>query len=230
MDVLLSGATSAADQVGDAASAVSQDLSAGAGNDVVFDNTGDTEVEGGDGNDVVVAIGGNGTFTDSGEVDGDTDEVNDFFCGGVWDDKFDAGSGNDILVGDIGSDRHYGNDTLNGGGDNDLLQGGWGQDVFIFGNNDGEDTIARIDLDNIDFDNIGNVPLTGPDFQSGVDKIHLESAGFADLDGDSALALAGVSDVTVDGVTFAQFDHNGTKINFHGLTLSDLSASDFDFV
>ena len=122
--MLLSGATSAADQVGDAASAVSQDLSAGAGNDVVFDNTGDTEVEGGDGNDVVVAIGGNGTFTDSGEVDGDTDEVNDFFCGGVWDDKFDAGSGNDILVGDIGSDRHYGNDTLNGGADNDLLQGG----------------------------------------------------------------------------------------------------------
>lgn len=257
LDVLLSGATSAADQVGDAALTVSQDLSAGggddtvlggqadddlnggegndeinagAGDDFVFDNTGDTTIEGGAGDDIVVAIGGNGNFTDTGEVTVVANEVNDFFCGGVWDDWFDAGSGNDILVGDIGSDRHYGNDTLNGGADNDLLQGGWGQDVFIFGANDGEDTIARIDLDNITFDNIGNVSLTGPDFQSGVDKIHLESAGFADLNGDSALALAAVSDVTVDGVTFGQFDHNGTKINFHGLTLSDLSASDFDFV
>lgn len=255
LDVLLSGATSAADEVGDATATVSQDLSAGggddtvlggqadddlnggegnddidAGDDFVFDNTGDTTVEGGAGDDIVVAIGGNGNFTDTGEVTVVANEVNDFFCGGVWDDWFDAGSGNDILVGDIGSDRHYGNDTLNGGADNYLLQGGWGQDVFIFGNNDGEDTIARIDLDRIDFGNIGNVPLTGPDFQSGVDKIHLESAGFADLSGDSALAFAKVSDVTVDGVTFAQFDHNGTKINFHGLTLSDLSASDFDFV
>ena len=138
--------------------------------------------------------------------------------------------GNDILVGDIGSNYHYGNDMLNGGADNDLLQGGWGSDVFVFGGNDGEDTIARIDLNNIDFYNIGNIPLTGSDFQSGVDKIHLENAGFADLNGDSALAFDHVTDVTVDGSTFAQFDHNGTKINFHGLTLSDLSATDFDFV
>lgn len=63
-----------------------------------------------------------------------------------------------------------------------------------------------------------------------MDKIHLETAGFSNLNEDSTLALAQVIDVTVNGETFAQFDHNGTKIDFHGVLVSDLSADDFVFV
>lgn len=209
-------------------------LNGGNGDDQLFDNTGDTEIEGGDGNDIAVAVGGNGTFVDSGTVTVIGNEINDFFCGGSGDDNFSAGSGNDIVVGDIGSAFYYGNDTLNGGADNDLLQGGFGQDVFVFGANDGTDTIARVDLSSISnafaADDITTVVLTGPDFEAGVDQIHLETAGFSDLNGDAAEALALVQDVTVGTDTYAQFDHNGTTINFFGVTTSELSADDFVFV
>ncbi|MFM6106898.1 MAG: hypothetical protein ACKPEO_15320, partial [Sphaerospermopsis kisseleviana] len=72
---------------------------------------------------------------------------------------------NNVLDGGLGDDTIYGqggNDTLIGGEGNDTLTGGVGMDAFRFtGLNGGIDTIT--------------------DFESGTDKIQIDSSGFTGL-------------------------------------------------
>jgi hypothetical protein len=104
------------------------------------------------------------------------------------------------------------------------MQGANGADVFIFEAGDGDDTIAQVDIYNVDFDNpITDVPLLGSDFQSGIDKVQLD--GFSTIS-STAQAFAAVTDV--DGT--AVFAAEGTSITFYGLTKADLNADDFIFV
>ena len=77
----------------------------------------DAHIEGGDGNDTVIAGSGN-----------------DFVDGGTGDDLLSGMKGNDVIFGGIG------NDTLKGGAGNDFLNGGNGLDTLLGGaGNDSRD-------------------------------------------------------------------------------------------
>jgi Ca2+-binding RTX toxin-like protein len=133
--------------------------------------------------------------------------------GGYDADTLSGGSGDDILLGD-NSGFIGGSDRLEGGTGDDLLMGGIGADTFVFRTGDGSDTIGALEVGAG-----GSATVTGPDFVSGVDRIELLGFGLA----DGAAALALVTDVA--GV--ATFAAAGTTISFAGLTLADLTASDF---
>jgi Ca2+-binding RTX toxin-like protein len=89
--------------------------------------TGDLSVHGGTGNDTIT--GGTG---------------NDSLYGGAGNDVLNGGNGDDYLSGGLGNDSLYGgagNDTLHGGLGDDYLDGGTGSETYLFGRNDGKDTI-----------------------------------------------------------------------------------------
>ena len=123
-----------------------------------------------------------------------------------------------MLIGD-NSQFIAGNDVLAGGNGDDLLEGGGGADTFIFGADEGTDTIG-------DVSRIGETPtisdVVGADFVSGVDQIVLQGFGYA----TQTEAFSNVSDI--DGV--ATFDDQGTTIIFAGLTIDNLSVEDFILV
>ncbi|KQP08990.1 hypothetical protein ASF45_07920 [Pseudorhodoferax sp. Leaf265] len=110
-------------------------LSGNAGNDVLFGGSGDDSVAGNDGIDTLYGEGGN-----------------DQLQGGSGSDTLLGGSGDDWLVGGDGDD------TIDGGAGNDRLSGGnvsyshWdytnataGNDTYLFGRGDGQDTIRDAD-------------------------------------------------------------------------------------
>ncbi len=170
----------------------------------------DNVVSGGAGDDKIGALSGTNSF--------DGGSGNDLIVGGCGDDMLSGGSDNDVIKGDVGSFL-FGNDQINGGNGDDLLMGGGGADVFVFAAGDGNDTIGEL---TIDFAVLANSSITGPEFESGVDRIDVSAMGF----GSAAAALANVSDI--EGV--ATFNAQGTTIVFTGLVTADLSLDDFIFV
>lgn len=102
------------------------------GDDTLLGLDGNDTLEGGDGNDQL--SGGNG---------------NDTLDGGAGDDQLYAGTpgetGSNILRGGAGADRlegYSGNDTFHGGTGNDTFFDNYGgQNVYLFGRGDGQDTI-----------------------------------------------------------------------------------------
>ncbi|MEJ8849671.1 calcium-binding protein [Variovorax rhizosphaerae] len=84
---------------------------------------------------------------------------NDTLAGDAGDDKLFGEVGKDLLTGGEGNDELQGGegeDTLDGGVGNDLLSGGWydpshgygnaeGNDTYLFGRGDGQDTIVDTD-------------------------------------------------------------------------------------
>jgi Ca2+-binding RTX toxin-like protein len=70
------------------------------------------------------------------------DGVDTIMVGMHGHDTLNGGTGNDVLLGDNGTNFHYqgGNDVLNGGAGNDILVGGAGNDTLNGG--EGEDTAA----------------------------------------------------------------------------------------
>jgi Ca2+-binding RTX toxin-like protein len=108
------------------------------GNDKVYGGTGDDYIDGSIGNDVI--YGGDG---------------NDTLLGEDGDDIVAGGSGNDILSGQSGADRLYGN-----AGD-DHLSGGSGND-FLYGYEDADFLSGGDDNDRL-YGGIGNDSLLGGD-------------------------------------------------------------------
>lgn len=110
-------------------------LSGGAGNDMIYGKAGNDTISGGEGDDKL--WGNSGADQISG------DEGNDVLSGGKDDDVVSGGEGNDQIRGDSG------NDVLSDGAGNDVASGGTGDDRFIAaeGGNDrfdggkGRDTI-----------------------------------------------------------------------------------------
>ncbi len=130
-----------------------------AGNDTIYGNVADNNLNGGTGDDEIYGSwgrdtihgGANNDYLD-GQEDDDTifgDDGNDSVLGGGGNDLLDGGAGGDFLMGDTGNDvlnGGDGNDTLfgdqadpnigsgvdvlNGGNGNDTLQGGGGADVL----------------------------------------------------------------------------------------------------
>ena len=105
-----------------------------------------------------------------------------------------------ILDDFVGTD---GDDTMEGGTTDDTLTGGAGADTFVFDQDSGRDTIT--------------------DFTTGTDKIDLSAfTGITSFD-DLYSWQSGA-----DVVIFLAFDGGG-RITLEGVSLDDLSASDFTF-
>jgi len=133
---------------------------AGTGNDTVEGDFGSDSIDGGDGNDFVTASFGNDTVlggAGSDRLEGganndllDAGIGDDFVYGGEGDDTLVSGAGSDTLLGGIGADSMNGgdgNDTLNAQSELnefgaaltgpsqdavDTLEGGLGNDTFVF--------------------------------------------------------------------------------------------------
>jgi Ca2+-binding RTX toxin-like protein len=107
----------------------------GAGNDTIYGNIADNQLNGGDGNDIIsggwgddIIDGGNGNDQLIG------DEGNDTITGDAGADLLDGGSGDDFLDGGAGDDNLFGrdgNDELVGGTGNDFMSGGAGNDTLM---------------------------------------------------------------------------------------------------
>ena len=92
------------------------------------------------------------------------------------DDTIHIGGGNDILEGNEGNDKLYGeagDDTISGDEGVDELHGGEGNDTYLFGRDDGNDTIIE---DNFtDWGDTGNDTLRFKDGVSASDLILVQS-------------------------------------------------------
>ncbi|MFA8440317.1 beta strand repeat-containing protein [Yoonia sp.] len=191
-------------------------VDAGDGNDTVLDGMGNDTVDGGADNDNITLLTGENT------VDGG--EGSDYIRTGYKDDNIMGGDGDDVINADSNAVFLFGNDTIDGGGGDDLMSGGAGADTFIFKPNDGNDTIAEFNENNVAFDAVTGysaVP-TGLEFESGIDKIVLD--GFSGAS-EASLFAAAISN-TANGV---QFSAQGTTILFYNLPQAQLSFDDFIF-
>lgn len=177
----------------------------GGGNDVFVNVSGNDSFSGGSGNDLAVAFNGNNTLR------GDTGA--DTLLGSTGDDVLEGGSGNDIIIGDAATTLFFGDDRIIAGVGTDTLMGAGGADTFVFGTNDGRNTIAALDETSFD--------VTGADFDADEDRIELTGFGYA----NGAEALADVS--TVDGNAVFKNDSFATTVTLIDVTAEDLSADVF---
>ena len=194
------------------ASAGDDIVEGGAGDDRLGVGHGSDTVDGGDGNDMIVKISGSGTVYGGG---GD-----DTLIGGYQNDFISGGSGADWIKGDI-SDLIGGLDTIEGGSGNDILSGGKSTDTFVFRPNDGYDIIARFELNERSVDaEINSAAGFSRDWQA-LDRIHL--VGFEDISSENVMSYIS------QGETGAVFSHQGTTIEFYGVSVDDLDARNFYF-
>jgi Ca2+-binding RTX toxin-like protein len=146
-------------------------MTGGEGNDYMGGGAGNDTMDGGDGNDYMEGGAGNDAMNGGDGNDrmwGDTG--NDTMDGGAGNDKMSGGLGNDSMSGGAGSDTMSGgsgDDTMSGGAGRDILTGGSGADIFVFGNDDGNDVVTDFnpnedflrfndgDLGNIEVANVG---------------------------------------------------------------------------
>ena len=174
---------------GDGADAVYGGLGAdllfgGTGNDSIYGGDGDDRAWGGAGNDLMKGANGNDILGGG--------EGNDSLSGGAGNDILYGGNGNDALMGNMGNDMLFGgagNDVLNGGLGNDRLFGGAGMDTFVFGANEGKDTIL--------------------DFDAARDHIDLGGQTYtvsANADGFAVLELSGGGSVLLEGIAISAVD------------------------
>jgi Ca2+-binding RTX toxin-like protein len=127
-----------------------ENVSSGAGDDVVNTYGGNDVVDLGTGNDTVNA--GTGNDTAYGRAGNDT------LNGEAGDDALYGDAGNDTLSGSDGAD------VLDGGTGNDTLTGGTGSDVVVVRAGDGQDTIATTfdaTAGRVDTLRFADVPSTG---------------------------------------------------------------------
>jgi Ca2+-binding RTX toxin-like protein len=170
------------------------------GDDVLIGNEGNDLLFGGDGNDILY-----GHSAGVAGFDGET------ITGGTGDDQLFGGRGDDVLDGGTGDDFINGNRM----GD-DMMTGGAGADLFSF-----------VDLNDI---SVGHAPDINPgpthvttitDFESGVDSIILEDTPFD--------VLTEAQELVGGGVMILYHEQDDWAVVLEGLTIADLSASDFSF-
>ncbi|MGB3533711.1 MAG: pre-peptidase C-terminal domain-containing protein [Microcoleaceae cyanobacterium] len=121
-------------------------LNGDSGDDLIAGLSGDDTIFGADGEDT---LRGDLNSRDPGGIVGGDDVIS----GGNGNDEIGGKGGNDLLSGDAGDDLIWGddgNDTIMGVTGNDTLtgddfSGGSGNDLFVFGNGDGTDTITDFD-------------------------------------------------------------------------------------
>jgi subtilisin-like proprotein convertase family protein/Ca2+-binding RTX toxin-like protein len=118
-------------------------LNAGEGNDVLLIDSKDTQIDGGDGNDIAQVIGNQGVVLNLAQshIEAATGgRGKDFLYGGGHSTVFiRAGAGDDIVIGSAANDvlsGEDGDDLINGGASNDLIRGHRGRDQLLGGAGD----------------------------------------------------------------------------------------------
>ena len=169
-----------------------------------YGDSGDNEIDGGRGNNLMYGFEGNDTL--NGE------QGNDWLFGGEGTDTLDGGEGDDVLFGGEGNDTltgGAGEDMLIGGEGDDTLTGGAGADIFVFGEDSGDDTIT--------------------DFSTTEDKIHLRSfSQTITWDVLSTKITTVLENGVVIGLKIDLSDWGGGTITLDGLTsTSDLTEDMF---
>jgi Ca2+-binding RTX toxin-like protein len=116
-------------------------------NDVLTGTAAANTIDGGNGDDIIRALGGNDTVRGG--------DGNDVLDGGSGADRMFGGAGNDRMLGGAGADRlegGEGDDLLAGGAGNDIMLGGLGGDSFVFGAGDRVTDFNGLEGDKVVFD------------------------------------------------------------------------------
>ncbi|MDA7826821.1 hypothetical protein N9A67_01195 [Rhodobacteraceae bacterium] len=184
----------------------------GTGDDRLGAGHGSDTVDGGDGNDTIVKISGDGAL-----YGGAGDDI---LIGGYQNDHIYGGSGADWIRGDI-SDLIGGIDIIDGGAGDDTLSGGKSADSFVFRPHDGNDIIARFELNRTSVDAVINEAAEFTRDWDALDQIHL--IGFDGISHENVMSYITQSE------SGAIFSHQGTTIEFFGVSVDELSAGDFYF-
>lgn len=191
-------------------------IKGGNGSEVIYDLSGDDIVNTGGGADLIVNVGGNNAIAagkgDDVVLTGTGDDVvkagggHDYVLTMEGEDAIKAGGGRDTIESGSGADLilgEGGHDRIDGGADDDVLNGGNGRDTFVFAVGSGSDIVE--------------------DFDAGRDTLEISTlmgaSGFADI--QNASAQSGADLVITLGAD---------AITLEGVTINDLSASDFAFV
>ena len=167
---------------------------AGSGNDTVFDNFGSNTINGGAGNDIIVAHG-----LDVGPREGYINRLeggagNDYLEGSNGSDFLSGGEGNDTLYGLGGNDELHGGagkDYLDGGKDSDILYGDAGHDSLVGGQ--GDDKLYGGEGDDLLIGTSGSDRLEGGAGSDRVFSSGAEDAIIADGSDKAAKNIAPVS-------------------------------------
>lgn len=165
-------------------------LYGGTGNDTYFVSAQDRVVEDeGAGTDTTIISGGSLLYY----VLGDNVESGLVVPGGIAHTRIKGNALNNTLAGGGGRDDlsgEDGNDTLTGGPNSDYLTGGNGSDTFVFDQLDAYDNIA--------------------DFESGSDKIRLDTATFTQLTAGDNVDVATDTHLRYNAATgYVQYDADG---------------------
>ncbi|MBT0957770.1 hypothetical protein IV417_10245 [Alphaproteobacteria bacterium KMM 3653] len=193
-------------------------IEGGVGSDVLKGDQGADELIGGKGNDLL--SGGRGDDVLYGNAHDDE------LWGHSGADKLYGGSGADSLYGGDGADAlygHGGDDALSGGQGRDLLYGGAGGDVLNGGV--GRDVLTG---------GTGPDTLTGGDgadeflFNKTSGKDVITDYGGADVIRFSGLKRADLRLISVNGDAAIDFD--GGRVVLEGVSLSQISLNDIDFI
>ena len=183
-------------------------LYGGAGLDLLVGSGGHDYLVGQDDNDRLYGGPGNDRIYGSAGADlmigqGDHDRMyggteNDRMYGDAGLDLLVAGTGNDSLYGGTDADRLYGqdgDDSLTGGSGNDRLYGGDGNDLFIFTDNEGVDTIYDFTVGAASDDIIELISVAGittfTDAQAAASQSGLDT--IIDLGGGDQITLIGIN-------------------------------------
>ncbi len=161
----------------------------GIGNDMLYGGNGRDSVYGGDGDDLLI------DNAQSGFIGGDT------FFGNLGNDTIQGGGGSDTLNGG------FGDDSLSGGANDDLLLGYLGNDIFVFSDGFGNDTILDFEATN----NAEKIDLSG--LSAVADYSVLTSGG--------RMSQIGADVVIDDGI--------GNTLTLQNVLLADLDQHDFIF-
>ena len=173
-------------------------MNGGGGDDTLYGDQGADSIDGGDGDDTLRGWDGNDSLyggDGSDTLDESMSKGDDFLDGGDGNDLMNAGGGNDSLLGGSGSDTLLGgggDDTLGGGAGDDTMYGGGGGDTFMFGSEDGHDTIMDFDAQN------DRLQLQGADSPDDIEVGQLNGSTFI-MFGDTRIELRGV-ELTKDQV------------------------------
>lgn len=151
----------------------------------------------------------------------------DWLFGNIAANQFDAGNGDDWLMGRGGNDillGSDGNDKLEGGGGNDSLKGGTGADLLSGGS--GQDTMTGgTEIDTFGFAGVADSPAATrdriTDFVSGTDRISFQD--FVDL---SDAVSPGPRDVTFTFIGNGNFSGTADEVRFAGGVLEADSDRD----
>ncbi|MDA7425634.1 Hint domain-containing protein [Thalassococcus lentus] len=185
---------------------------AGDGDDFVRSHLGDDTVFGGLGNDTIrTDTGADSIFGEDGADSIDAGDDNDFIDGGTGNDNIDLGWGDDTVVAGDGNDTVWGdngNDSVDGGAGDDSIQVGPGADTIIGGA--GNDSVrADGDEDVMVFaDGYGNDTVIGG--ESATTGTDFDSLDLSLVTAGSTIVYSGFEAGTVttgtDSVLFSQIE------------------------